>query len=104
MLANTMTDNFLVTVDRFSGKLGLLSAAIDRVMERFAPINQAVGCGGVYCGPAGCQWNEICCCGISNGRRQRIERRAPQLALCGTEDEWQCPAGCSNACPTCGGC
>jgi len=100
MLAITMTDNFLVTVDRFSGKLGLFSAAIDRVMERFAPTNQAVGCGGVYCGSAWCEWTETCCC--YNGRQERFETRAPIAQQCGTVCEYTCSAGC--LCGSCGGC
>jgi hypothetical protein len=104
MLAITQTDNFLVTVDRFSGKLGLLSAAIDRVMERFTPINQVVGCGGgVLCG-ARCEWTEMCCCGLSNSRKQRFETRAPDWPYCGTSFEYECSPGCPSACPSCGGC
>jgi hypothetical protein len=101
MLAITMTDNFLVTVDRFSGKLGLLSVAIDRVMERFAPINQAVGCGsGVLCGAAWCEWTETCCC--YNGRKQHFEKRAPSPELCNTPSASVCSDGC--ICSSCGGC
>jgi len=100
MLATTMTDNFLVTVDRFSGKLGLVSAAIDKVMERFAPINQAVGCGsGVLCS-TWCEWTETCCC--YNGRQERFERRAPCSQYCGTPCEYTCSNGC--LCGSCGGC
>jgi len=102
MLVIAMTDNFLVTVDRFSGKLGLLSTAIDRVMERFAPINQAVGCGhGPRC-RIWCEWTEACCCDVVLPKNEQKESHAIQLALCGTEDEWECSNGCPSSCGTCG--
>jgi hypothetical protein len=100
---DTFAASLLMSVDRFSNRIGPVNALINAVLAKIAPLKLVNACHtGIVCF-TWCEWTDFCCGDCLGFNRQLFY----SIALPGHEDCSEsaiCDGPCTGSCGACNGC